>query len=531
VSGLGSAGLYVGGYLLERRIATGGMAEVWLARKDGPAGFQKQLVVKKLLPHLSERREFIEMFFNEARLAARLSHANVTQIYDFGESNGTYFLVMEYVDGQSLRRVERRAAERGGGIPVPVAASIVAKVAEGLHHAHELRDEGGRLLRLVHRDISPENILISYDGQVKLTDFGIAKATAETAMTRAGVVKGKLAYMPPEQAVGDPLDRRADIYALGVVLYEMLANSPMYSSAELRTGDLPPPEPIGRRRPETPPELARLVTSAISTDKRARPQDAREMGTALENYLAQASVPTSQLALYMDTIFPEHRALAHPQDCTGDTTLDLVGLQSASTAPDQAADSMFSTSRGEDQPTIIGASNEPSRSRWPVAVGAMVVAVPLVWLAVSSYFASRDSQWRMEVVEIKAQPPAAAPRAATPRERSEAAQPKDPTSPTPSEPALAPPAAEAPPVAKAAPRPRAEPVSTKKGRLLVRVHPWADVLIDSSAAGMTPLAPIELAPGKHTVTAVNPDLKAKKSVTVEVRSSKDTLVEINLLAP
>ncbi|HZN94654.1 MAG TPA: serine/threonine-protein kinase, partial [Myxococcales bacterium] len=197
------------------------MAEVFLARFEWARGLEKTVVVKRILYHLAEDPTFIEMFFTEAQLAAQLSHPNIAQIIEFGESEGVYFLAMEYVDGLSLRALVTAAHGREGGIPFPYSARIAAFCCEALTHAHELVDEAtGKPINLVHRDVSPDNILISKTGSVKVVDFGIAKAATQSQQkTKTGLVKGKLAYMSPEQVRAMPLDRRADIYALGVVLY------------------------------------------------------------------------------------------------------------------------------------------------------------------------------------------------------------------------------------------------------------------------------------------------------------------------
>src|SRR5919201_953905 len=212
----------IGKYKLVRLIASGGMAEVYLARQAGAAGFEKLVCLKRILPHLARDRQFVEMFLNEARLAARLDHPNIVSIFDLGEANGNYFIAMEFIDGPSLRAVAKRAHERGERLPIAEVVKIVSMAAGGLHYAHDLAGPDGKPLGLVHRDISPDNILVHRNGVAKVVDFGIAKAVNSSGMTRTGTLKGKVAYMPPEQLRAEALDRRADVFALGVVLYEML---------------------------------------------------------------------------------------------------------------------------------------------------------------------------------------------------------------------------------------------------------------------------------------------------------------------
>ncbi|HZX42028.1 MAG TPA: serine/threonine-protein kinase, partial [Myxococcaceae bacterium] len=212
----------LGKYQLLRKLATGGMAEVFLAKTDGPMGFEKLLVIKRILPHLAEDPQFVEMFLAEAKLAARLNHPNLVQLFDFGEAEGSYFIAMEYIDGATLRLLLARSRDLRSPMSLALGARIVSLAAEGLAYAHDFRDQvTDEPLHLVHRDVSPDNILIGRSGAVKLVDFGIAKARGQNHHTQAGTVKGKVAYMAPEQLRGEPLDRRVDLYALGVVLYEL----------------------------------------------------------------------------------------------------------------------------------------------------------------------------------------------------------------------------------------------------------------------------------------------------------------------
>ena len=209
----------LGRYELLLPVAAGGMAMVWAARLKGSRGFQKIVAVKTMLPKLSEDPQFERMFLDEASLASRIHHPNVVEVLDLGEATGVLFIAMEWLDGVPLNQV-MKAAKGGSGIPSPVAIHILTHAAEGLHAAHELKDDEGSYIGLVHRDVSPQNILVGHDGLTKMVDFGLAKATAlGDGATRAGQLKGKISYMAPEQIRGDPLDRRADVFALGVVLY------------------------------------------------------------------------------------------------------------------------------------------------------------------------------------------------------------------------------------------------------------------------------------------------------------------------
>jgi len=211
-----------GNYQLIKKLATGGMAEVWLAKQTGIEGFNRHVVIKRILPHLAEDPEFVQMFLNEARIASRFNHPNIGQIYDLGEKDGQYYIAMEFIHGEDLGRVMRRAWSTGQWVARHIALRIVADACGGLYYAHTRNDDQGRPLKVVHRDISPQNILISFDGAVKVLDFGIAKASDQVSSTKSGAIKGKFAYMAPEQAAGKVLDARSDIFALGLVLYELV---------------------------------------------------------------------------------------------------------------------------------------------------------------------------------------------------------------------------------------------------------------------------------------------------------------------
>ncbi|MDQ3262331.1 MAG: serine/threonine protein kinase [Myxococcota bacterium] len=282
-----AAPLQIGKYELVRKLASGGMAEVYLARAAGPAGFQKTLVVKRILPHLAEDPKFVAMFLAEARLAAALNHPGVVQIFDFGEADDAYYLAMEYVDGPDLGTLWRAAR---GRLPISHAVKIISLACEGLDYAHEFRDaETGQTLNIVHRDVSPDNILLSRQGAVKVTDFGVAKAATTSQHTQAGTLKGKFAYMAPEQLRGKPLDRRADVYSAAATLYEALAGNRLFDvEGELALLNAVAREPhvdIRSRRAEIPEALSRILDKALAKDPARRYPTCRALGLELENFL------------------------------------------------------------------------------------------------------------------------------------------------------------------------------------------------------------------------------------------------------
>ena len=229
----------LGKYQLLQHLAQGGMASVYLARLSGLAGFERHVVLKTLRADALADTARVAMFLDEARVVATLHHQHIAQVYEVGRArDGSYFLAMEYVHGETISRVLKTAIDRRCSLPLDFGVTVVCAVAAGLHHAHERRGPGGAPLGIVHRDVSPSNVIVSYDGSIKLIDFGIAKATSRTTHTQTGVIKGKAGYMAPEQALGHPVDRRADVFALGVLAYELTTQTHAFQATH--DGIVPP---------------------------------------------------------------------------------------------------------------------------------------------------------------------------------------------------------------------------------------------------------------------------------------------------
>ena len=275
-----------GPYTLIRRLAVGGMAEIFLAKRDAPGGAAKVVALKHILPHLAGARDFVEMFLDESRIAAGLSHPNIVRISDLGEHDGSYFLAMEYVPGDDLATLLQRAKDKGRRFPLKLCTMILTAACDALHHAHEQLDEHGRPLSIVHRDVSPSNLLLSIDGAVKLTDFGVAKAERKISQTVAGTRKGKGAYMSPEQARGRQVDRRSDVFALGAVAWELVTGDRLFQ----REGEVPtlhavtedPIPPPRTGRPDLPDDLEAVILRALDRNPAERWPTARAMQRALE---------------------------------------------------------------------------------------------------------------------------------------------------------------------------------------------------------------------------------------------------------
>ncbi|HZI15522.1 MAG TPA: serine/threonine-protein kinase [Myxococcus sp.] len=300
-----------GKYRLIDRIAVGGMAEIFLAFQQQGDGRESPVVIKRIRPHLSKHAAFVKMFLNEARLAAQLNHPNVVQIFDLGKIAESHFIAMEYVAGRDMRRVVPKAEALGIAFPLVYAVKIASCVCAGLHHAHTKADLHGNPLNIVHRDVSPENIIVSFDGSVKILDFGIAKATNQVEQTRTGEIKGKVSYMSPEQCMGKTLDCRSDVFSLGVVLYEWLTGFKLFTGETevavmrgITEGKIYAPSYF---REDLPERLEAILMKALERDKDKRYQTAEQLGQDLDAFLAAYDfTPTSlHLANFLKQLFDE----------------------------------------------------------------------------------------------------------------------------------------------------------------------------------------------------------------------------------
>jgi serine/threonine-protein kinase len=301
----------MGRYQLLAKLATGGMAEIYLARQTGIKGFERLVAVKKLFAHLAVEEKFLEMFFDEARIAATLNHPNIVQIYDLGQEEESYFIAMEYLEGESLGYMLRECHKSKTPIPATLAAGIVSQVCDGLDYAHKLTDDMGKPLAIVHRDVSPQNIIVLFSGGVKLVDFGIAKAASKSHKTSIGMFKGKLAYMSPEQCLGKPVDNRSDIFSMGAVFWELLTQRRLFKGDNKLTvmesivsGDIPP---LRKYKPNLSVELESITLQALQKDPKNRFRNAKEMGAAIQGYLRRigAAAGVQEIAGFVKVVFAE----------------------------------------------------------------------------------------------------------------------------------------------------------------------------------------------------------------------------------
>ena len=358
-----------GQYEIIEKIASGGMAELYKARRTGVEGFQKIVAIKKILPHLADDDEFIGMFADEAKLAAQLNHPNIIHIYDLGKIQaGGYFIAMEHVDGRDLRSIEQSAGEHSVALPVPLAVYIASKVASALDYAHRRRDAEGNELNIVHRDVSPQNILISYEGDIKLCDFGIAKAASKASKTLSGALKGKIQYMSPEQAWGRPIDRRSDLFSLGVVLHELLTGERLFRGdtdisvlEKVRSAEVIPPS---RMNPEVPANLDSVVLRALAKDPDDRYANASDMLRDLESVLySYTPAPGSaDVAIYLHRLQAEETAVA-----------DAKAREAAAIAESSAEVQEPARKRKSKSVPIVRRASPPARSA-PAAGGESAAA-------------------------------------------------------------------------------------------------------------------------------------------------------------
>jgi len=329
-----------GKYRLVGEISVGGMAELFLGLQAGMEGFVKVVALKRILPQMSTSEEVVQMFLEEARLAARLDHPNVVRIYDLGTTDGQYFISMEYLPGEDLSRIISFSRRDKKPVPPELAAAVVLAAAEGLHFAHQLTDENGKLLGLVHRDVNPSNIIVTYHGQVKVVDFGIAKATVKAGGTQKGMIKGKPGYVAPEQATGSPADARSDVFCLGIVLWELLALRKLFmreTEAGTLMAILNDPAPMLRQqRQDVDLVLEQIVQRALAKDPAIRYQSAAELHDALERWFKgrNASRPSPKdVSNWLTELFGEERARAKTQIARGSNLATAIPVVMKAISP------------------------------------------------------------------------------------------------------------------------------------------------------------------------------------------------------
>lgn len=555
--------MQIGRYKFVDRLAVGGMAEVFVAIAEGSEGFERPVVVKRLLPHLAALPRFRQMFVDEARIMLSLQHGNIVQILDMGRLDGVPFLALEYVDGRDLRTVLERARQQGTVLRPELMAFVVAEVCRGLDYAHRKRDEQGRPLHIVHRDINPANIFISYEGAVKVGDFGLAKARDNLEQSEAGVIKGKLSYLSPEQAEGLPIDLRSDLFSLGTTLYEATTGQRPFAGdsdveivMRVREGRFLRPTQID---PTFPPALEAIILRALRRDPRDRPATAAVMGEDLQRYLQGAPNRTGdrQLAHFLEELLGHERRsqsalIRLPPATTLPPVMSSVShqgslsdyrhgagvagedapLASDPVAAEEAAEGAVVAPAGAVRrsapPPLPRLGPEPVSSHerriaWLAGSVVLAVAALLVWNATRPE--QRDAASLAATMPTTTTEPAARPAGgpAPPR-------PSDPAAPSPAARAVphrapdgrAPgparagrvrPQRPAPPPAPRRPRPTT-------GVLEVVTAVAGEVYIDGRLAGRTPGFRRTLRPGRYRVSVRPSAQKIRHDGMVEIAAGK-----------
>ncbi len=533
-----------GRYRLRGRLAAGGMAEVWAAQLLAPGGFVKPMVIKRVLPELAEQPSFLKMLMTEARVAARLSHANVCAVFELGEVAQEYYIAMEYLRGAPLSHVLKF-----GAVPPAVAVALVAQACDGLHYAHEQRDGQGALLGLVHRDVSPHNLFVTVDGVVKVLDFGIAKVDdGHSERTEEGKVKGKLTYMSPEQLAAEPLDRRTDVWALGVVLWELLTGKRLFG------GGGPADTVDGIRNARVPrlgalgfgPEVARLddvLAVALRVDRTARFTTAAELRRAMAEALSPTVMAGADELSHLvwercgnevranDRRFEDEVDDFDTPPISPATALERLPLRAEHTEPSYTSAPVDTSPEIEvvrtpsapavapaapavlpsTPPPVVAGFEEPHGRRWKLAAVIILLAGAAV---IGALYAVRTQA--QQPVIAAGPPPAATQPAPAPRPVVEPLVVDAPPAPEPPppvaqiEPAQIEPAPPQPGPAKPPkPRPVDRPKPVGKGKLFLDAKPWATIYVDGRRLGVTPIVGEILSAGDHTIKAVAEDGRTK----------------------
>jgi len=480
--------------VLARQVASGGMAEVWEARLDGPVGFAKRVAIKRLMGSLSEEAQFVNLFLDEARLMATLTHPHICQVLELGETSGSYWVAMEFLAGQTAYQLIRESVKRGWRLPIDLAVLITRDTAEALAYAHAKTDELGKSLGIIHRDVSPQNVMITYEGVVKLVDFGIAKAVTRTVVTESGQLRGKMSYMPPEQARGEELDARADQFSLGATLFELVTQTRLYGLLkdmdlfrEVATAVEPLPR-AATRQIDLPRELDEIIARMLERDREKRYPSMREVHGALSEFLVRntPSVPTNEsLTKYMASCFPPE---SRPVFTTG-------------------------TFSPLPPPTTGNAALAARRDRTPLLVLASLVLLGLVaGLAVWAPWKTTEP--------VKEASPHVEGRDAAVAVVPPIVPPFVPVEPPPAMLALSDAGADESDLAPVSPT--KVKVAAKPGFLSLQTTPWTIVFLGKKNLGETPLSRVALPPGTHRLRLVNDEKKLTTTIEVEIKSGKTT---------
>ncbi len=481
----------LGSYQLLRPIGRGGMGDIWLAAQVGPGGFKRPAVVKRLLESLTDEGEFLEMFLEEARLAALIHHPNVVSVFDFARDGGTYFLAMEYVHGVTLRSLLKTAKAKNMMLPEPVVATIAAQALNGLAAAHELLDEHGQPLDLVHRDVSPDNIMVGFDGLVKMLDFGIAKASTSNAVTRVGTMKGKLSYMPPEAVAGKTFDARGDIWSMGVVLYESVTQVRPFAADNdaALLASVVNAEPISPAalNLELSANFDSLIRYALAKSPDERPNSARAFAEAL-THVPGGLMTQQELSEFIREFADEETSMAPSS---------VIGEMAA-----QPGDPHLQAIRKR-------------AARWWWALAALVIAIAAGLLLAWRLGAFTAPLEETTDASAKVKPVPYLPPVVLNPSREQPV------------PAVTPPARTEMAAELVRDAGIDETAVAPRGWLEIRAPAGSEISVDGKVVGTAPLAAVRVKPGTHTVSVFGLKNRRRKTVKVHIEPGKTEPVTVD----
>lgn len=520
------------------------MAELYLARQVGVAGFERVLAIKRILSHLTEDAEFIQMFINEAKLAAQITHPNVAQVYDFGSVDGVYYIAMEYIMGKSLSYLLSVSKKSGHPVPLGHAVQITAKIAAGLDHAYRGRSMSGEPLGIIHRDISPQNILIAYNGEVKLVDFGIAKAASSSTHTQTGIIKGKLSYLSPEQAWGKRVDHRSDLFSLGIVLHEMATGVRLFKAENeiatlerVRLAEVPPPSSI---KSDIPKEFDPIVLKVLAKDPEERYPTGQAFQEALEGFLRLLNPSPTQKGLsdYLHLLF-EKEINKDVSEFKQVTTITKPPVTTPVTTPKKIVQEKATPEAPQEKATTVRdaewqkGKEEGSKKGSGMAIGIAVAAAALA-LSAAGWWMLRSKEAVSIPPPVSTAPAAIEnPAGSSVPSKTEPAVPAVPSAPDQIPQALIPVREEASPPIPAAPKgvPPSAPQPPRRAGSLAPGKKMPALPPTDRPAPLETKIPGETKIPVETKTSIESRMPVEKKVPIEAMAPAETKVPVEQKTP